>query len=154
MSEHISQKNREMAEVLAKIVADKRIWVEERKQKQPLESFKHKLTPSDRSFYNALSTGKTEFILECKKASPSKGLIRDDFDLNYIASVYNNHASAISVLTDEKYFQGDFEFLPQVRSIAKQPILCKDFMIDTYQVYLARHYQARCHPAHAVGAGQ
>ena len=142
MSEHISQQNREMAQVLAKIVADKRIWVEERKQKQPLDGFKSELTPSDRSFYDALSTGRTEFILECKKASPSKGLIRDDFDLNYIASVYNNHASAISVLTDEKYFQGNFEFLPQVRAIAKQPILCKDFMIDTYQVYLARHYQA------------
>jgi indole-3-glycerol phosphate synthase/phosphoribosylanthranilate isomerase len=142
MSEHISQQNREMAQVLAKIVADKRIWVEERKQAQPLESFKETLKPTDRSFYNALSTGRTEFILECKKASPSKGLIRDDFDLDYIASVYSKHASAISVLTDEKYFQGNFEFLPQVRAIASQPVLCKDFMIDTYQIYLARHYQA------------
>ncbi|WED20702.1 bifunctional indole-3-glycerol-phosphate synthase TrpC/phosphoribosylanthranilate isomerase TrpF [Vibrio sp. JC009] len=142
MSEHITSQNREMAQVLAKIVADKRIWVEERKKQQPLDSFKGSLTNSDRSFYDALSTGKTAFILECKKASPSKGLIRDDFDLEYIASVYNNHASAISVLTDEKYFQGSFEFLPKVRSIAKQPVLCKDFMVDTYQVYLARHYSA------------
>lgn len=142
MSEHISQQNREMAQVLAKIVADKRLWVEARKQAQPLDSFKATLEPADRSFYDALSTGRTEFILECKKASPSKGLIRDDFDLNYIASVYSRHASAISVLTDEKYFQGSVEFLPQVRAIASQPVLCKDFMIDTYQVYLARHYQA------------
>nr|WP_261314566.1 bifunctional indole-3-glycerol-phosphate synthase TrpC/phosphoribosylanthranilate isomerase TrpF [Vibrio hangzhouensis] len=131
-----------METVLAKIVDDKRIWVEARKQSQPLENFKANLTPSDRSFYDALSTGKTAFILECKKASPSKGLIRDDFNLDYIASVYNNHASAISVLTDEKYFQGNFDFLPQVRGQVKQPVLCKDFMIDTYQVYLARHYQA------------
>jgi indole-3-glycerol phosphate synthase/phosphoribosylanthranilate isomerase len=131
-----------METVLAKIVDDKKIWVEERKQAQPLESFKADLVPSDRSFYGALSTGKTAFILECKKASPSKGLIRDDFDLDYIASVYNNHASAISVLTDEKYFQGNFDFLPQVRGQVKQPVLCKDFMIDTYQVYLARHYNA------------
>jgi indole-3-glycerol phosphate synthase/phosphoribosylanthranilate isomerase len=142
MSEHITTQNREMAQVLAKIVADKHIWVAEQEQQQPLASFKDALQPSDRSFYDALSDDKTRFILECKKASPSKGLIRDDFNLDYIASVYNGYASAISVLTDEKYFQGNFEFLPQVRSIAKQPILCKDFMVNSYQVYLARHYSA------------
>ncbi|MDF5425772.1 bifunctional indole-3-glycerol phosphate synthase/phosphoribosylanthranilate isomerase, partial [Vibrio parahaemolyticus] len=92
--------------------------------------------------YDALSGEKTAFITECKKASPSKGLIRDHFDLDYIASVYNNHADAISVLTDEKYFQGNSDFLPQVRGQVKQPVLCKDFMVDTYQVYLARHYSA------------
>ncbi|WP_261817229.1 bifunctional indole-3-glycerol-phosphate synthase TrpC/phosphoribosylanthranilate isomerase TrpF [Vibrio gallicus] len=142
MSEHISQTNRDMAQVLAKIVDDKAIWVQQRKLQQPLESFKNQLQPSDRSFYDALSGDSTKFILECKKASPSKGLIRDHFDLDYIASVYANHASAISVLTDEKYFQGNFEFLPQVKKLTTQPVLCKDFMIDTYQVYLARHYQA------------
>lgn len=142
LSTHVSVKEAEMAEVLAKIVRDKYQWVEARKQQQPLNEFKDTLTASDRSFYDALSQEQTVFITECKKASPSKGLIRDDFDLEYIASVYNNHANAISVLTDEKYFQGDFEFLPKVRSIAKQPILCKDFMVDTYQVYLARHYSA------------
>lgn len=142
LSEHISVENTQMAEVLVKIVKDKVIWVSERKETQPLDSFKNGLTASDRSFYKALKTGNTEFILECKKASPSKGLIRQDFDLNYIASVYNNHASAISVLTDEKYFQGSFDFLPIIRDQVNQPILCKDFMIDTYQVYLARHYGA------------
>ena len=142
LSEHVSLKEAQMAEVLAKIVRDKYIWVEERKASQPLEQFKEALTPSDRSFYDAVSSNKTAFITECKKASPSKGLIRDDFDLDYIASVYNNHADAISVLTDEKYFQGNFDFLPQVRKQTSQPILCKDFMVDTYQVYLARHYSA------------
>lgn len=142
LSEHISVENTKMAEVLVKIVKDKAIWVEERKKQQPLDDFQSSLSLSDRSFYDALKTGKTEFILECKKASPSKGLIRDDFDLNYIASVYNNHASAISVLTDEKYFQGNFDFLPIIRNQVSQPILCKDFMIDAYQVYLARHYSA------------
>jgi indole-3-glycerol phosphate synthase/phosphoribosylanthranilate isomerase len=142
LSTHVSVKEAEMAKVLAKIVRDKYQWVEARKQQQPLNEFKDALTASDRSFYDALTQEQTVFITECKKASPSKGLIRDDFDLEYIASVYNNHANAISVLTDEKYFQGDFEFLPKVRSIAKQPILCKDFMVDTYQVYLARHYSA------------
>lgn len=131
-----------METVLAKIVADKRDWVAARKEQQPLESFIGQLTPSDRSFYDALSGEQAAFILECKKASPSKGLIRDDFDLDYIARVYNGHADAISVLTDEKYFQGSFDFLPLVRRQVKQPVLCKDFMIDSYQVYLARHYGA------------
>ncbi|USD66319.1 bifunctional indole-3-glycerol-phosphate synthase TrpC/phosphoribosylanthranilate isomerase TrpF [Vibrio sp. SCSIO 43136] len=142
MSQPVSQNQRDMAQVLAKIVEDKRIWVEERKLSQPLETFKSDLKPSDRSFYDALSQSGTRFILECKKASPSKGLIRDDFDLDYIASVYKDYATAISVLTDEKYFQGNFDFLPQVKAQTTQPILCKDFMVDTYQVYLARHYQA------------
>lgn len=142
LSEHISTKTAEMAQVLAKIVNDKYQWVAERKAQQPLVDFQSSIQPSDRDFYRALAAKKTAFILECKKASPSKGLIRDVFDLDYISSVYNNHADAISVLTDEKYFQGSFDFLPQVRSKVSQPVLCKDFMVDTYQVYLARHYQA------------
>lgn len=143
LSEHVSVKDTEMAEVLANIIKDKRIWVQKRQNTQPLESFQSGLSRSDRDFYHALSQpNKTAFLLECKKASPSKGLIRKEFDLDYIAGVYSRHASAISVLTDEKYFQGDFEFLPQVRKIASQPILCKDFVIDSYQVYLARHYSA------------
>ncbi|KJY84865.1 indole-3-glycerol phosphate synthase [Vibrio galatheae] len=142
LSEHVSKQEAQMAEVLAKIVRDKYQWVDERKASQPLSTFQSELMPSDRSFYDALSGDKTVFITECKKASPSKGLIRDHFDLDYIASVYNNHADAISVLTDEKYFQGNFDFLPQVRNQVKQPVLCKDFMVDAYQVYLARHYSA------------
>lgn len=131
-----------MQTVLAKIVADKAIWVEARKQQQPLASFQNDVQPSTRHFYDALQGARTAFILECKKASPSKGVIRDDFDPARIAGVYKNYASAISVLTDEKYFQGSFDFLPIVSSIAPQPILCKDFIIDPYQIYLARHYQA------------
>jgi indole-3-glycerol phosphate synthase/phosphoribosylanthranilate isomerase len=138
----VSQSQRDMAKVLATIVDDKYLWVADRKKQQPLESYKDDLSPSDRSFYDALSGSSTKFILECKKASPSKGLIRDDFNLDYIASVYADHATAISVLTDEKYFQGSFDFLPQVKAKTTQPILCKDFMVDSYQVYLARHYQA------------
>ncbi|MEO3988902.1 bifunctional indole-3-glycerol-phosphate synthase TrpC/phosphoribosylanthranilate isomerase TrpF [Pseudocitrobacter cyperus] len=131
-----------MQTVLAKIVADKAIWVEARKQQQPLASFQNDVQPTQRSFYDALRGTRTAFILECKKASPSKGVIRDDFDPARIAGVYKHYASAISVLTDEKYFQGNFEFLPIVSKIAHQPILCKDFIIDPYQIYLARFYQA------------
>jgi len=128
--------------VLNKIVADKAIWLTARQQQQPLDSFRHEITPSTRSFYQALQGPRTAFILECKKASPSKGLIREDFDLATIAGIYKDYASAISVLTDEKYFQGNFEFLPIVSGIVTQPVLCKDFIIDPYQIYLARYYQA------------
>lgn len=131
-----------METVLAKIVEDKKEWVAARKVSQPLESFIKDVVPSDRSFYDALSGNPAKFILECKKASPSKGLIRNDFNLDYIAGVYGKYAAAISVLTDEKYFQGNFDFLPIVRSQVPCPVLCKDFMVDTYQVYLARYFQA------------
>ena len=134
--------NVEMATVLKKIIEDKQLWLAEQQAKNPLANFKSKVVPSDRDFYQALNQPKTVFILECKKASPSKGLIRDDFDPATIAKVYKDYASAISVLTDEKYFQGSFEFLPMVRNEVTQPALCKDFIIDEYQIYLARYYQA------------
>ncbi|WP_145582057.1 bifunctional indole-3-glycerol-phosphate synthase TrpC/phosphoribosylanthranilate isomerase TrpF [Yersinia vastinensis] len=128
--------------VLHKIVRDKEIWVAARKLQQPLASFQNDITLSQRDFYQALQGSKTVFILECKKASPSKGIIRDNFNPAEIAAVYKNYASAISVLTDEKYFQGSFDFLPQVSAVVTQPVLCKDFIIDAYQIQLARFYQA------------
>lgn len=128
--------------VLEKIVQDKAVWVAARQAQQPLASFRNDLQPAQRHFYDALRGTRTVFILECKKASPSKGLIREDFDPATIAGIYRHHASAVSVLTDEKYFQGKFEFLPIVSAAITQPVLCKDFIIDPYQIYLARHYQA------------
>ena len=128
--------------ILGAIISDKQQWLAARKTALPLTDFIDKLTPSDRNFYTALSGKPSKFILECKKASPSKGLIRVDFNLDHIASVYQHYADAISVLTDEKYFQGDFSYISQVRSQVSQPVLCKDFIIDPYQVYLARYSQA------------
>ena len=133
------------ATVLQKIVLDKAQWIKAKETEFPLSQFKENIQKSDRSFYDALAKGthqKPAYILECKKASPSKGLIRAEFNLEDIANVYKHYASAVSVLTDEKYFQGNFEFLPLVRGIVSQPVLCKDFMISEYQVYLARYYQA------------
>jgi len=128
--------------VLTKIVADKALWIAARKQQQPLDSFQDQLVATERDFYQALRGPRTVFILECKKASPSKGVIREDFDPQQIASVYKHYASAISVLTDEKYFHGSFDYLPIVSQVVTQPVLCKDFIIDPYQIYLARFYQA------------
>lgn len=131
--------------ILQKIVLDKIEWVKEKEKTFPLSQFQEKITTSDRDFYAALGKGTHQhpaFILECKKASPSKGLIRAEFNLPEIAAVYRHYARAISVLTDEKYFQGDFAYIQQVRNIVSQPVLCKDFMISEYQVYLARFHNA------------
>ncbi|MGL4668769.1 MAG: indole-3-glycerol phosphate synthase TrpC, partial [Saezia sp.] len=101
--------------LLTEIVENKKRWIEQRMQTEPLSSFKDKISPSQRSFYQALQHQKDQnrcaFILECKKASPSKGLIRQNFDPQSIAQVYQNYATAISVLTDEHYFQGSFNYL-------------------------------------------
>jgi len=128
--------------ILAEIVSHKREEVNLRKQRQPLVNFKAQLTPSDRSLQKALSHNRADFILECKKASPSKGLIRKNFDLDEILDQYQDYASAISVLTDNKYFQGNHAYLKRASARAKQPILCKDFFIDSYQIYEARFYGA------------
>lgn len=131
-----------MANVLERIVADKREELKTRKQSLPLESFIDTLTPSRKSLFDALSQQRAGFIFECKKASPSKGLIREHFDLDEILDAYTPHAAAISVLTDEKYFQGSYDYLRHVTSRVSQPVLNKDFFIDPYQVHLARLYEA------------
>ena len=135
-----------MANILEKIVLDKRISVDALKAAKPLSSFIDDLIPSEKDFYRALKRSDSQpqagFILECKKASPSKGLIRPDFDVKAICRQYDNYAAAISVLTDEKYFQGTYEYLKIVTETVNCPVLNKDFFIDPYQVYLARYYGA------------
>lgn len=128
--------------VLHRIVRDKADWVEQHQQQFPLSQFIHQVVPTKRDFYSALTIDNTFFILECKKASPSKGIIRQAFDPIDIAKCYRPYAAAISVLTDERYFQGDFAYLKQVSDTVTQPVLCKDFIISEYQLYLARYYQA------------
>lgn len=131
-----------METILAKIVEAKRNWLFAKKRLFPLDVFKKEVIKTDRNFYQALESDKAVFILECEKGSPSKGVIRKKFDLNEIAAVYKNYANVISVLTDEEFFMGSFANLEIVRKQVIQPILCKDFIIDEYQIYLARHYQA------------
>ncbi|MFT4926112.1 MAG: indole-3-glycerol phosphate synthase/phosphoribosylanthranilate isomerase [Phenylobacterium sp.] len=135
-----------MANILSQIIDHKRIEVAERKQQVELSTFIDQVKPSTNSFFDALNakktTGKPGFILECKKASPSKGLIRADFNLAEICGVYQHHATCISVLTDGHYFQGSFDYLDTVIKQVPQPVICKDFFIDTYQVYLARFHGA------------
>lgn len=131
-----------MANVLEQIVADKREELTLKKEQLPLVHFKDKLTLSDNSFFDALAAKGTSYIFECKKASPSKGLIRENFDLDEITEAYQKEAACFSVLTDEKYFQGKFEYLQYVSNKVSQPTINKDFFVDEYQVYLARYLGA------------
>ncbi len=127
---------------LERIVADKRVDVARRLRERPLASFRSALVPSERSLAAALARPHTGFILECKKASPSAGVLRADFDPVAIATRYAPFADAISVLTDEPYFQGRLEYLSAVRRAVELPVLCKDFVVDPYQVDEARLYGA------------
>ncbi len=131
-----------MANVLENIIAHKRLEVSERKISQPLATFMSEVKPTSRSFLQALLKPGARFILECKKASPSKGLIRANFDLDDIAAVYGKYADCISVLTDGKFFQGSYSYLASMRQKVSQPLLHKDFIIDPYQIYLGRLHGA------------
>ncbi len=128
--------------VLDQIVASKPEQISKLQTQYPPEQISEGLAKSNNSLFDALNGSNAAYILECKKASPSKGLIRDVFDLDEICAGYKNHASAISVLTDEKYFQGNFEYVRTVRGLLDQPILCKDFFVDSYQILLARYMGA------------
>lgn len=132
--------------VLDKIVESRRIDITKLQEALPLSEFEAQLTPSDRDFYAAIKARKDTnlpaYILECKRSSPSKGVIREDFDLEKIVTAYDSYATAISVLTENRYFGGDFENIRIAKSFTSAPILCKDFVVDAYQIYLARHYGA------------
>ncbi|NMH66084.1 bifunctional indole-3-glycerol-phosphate synthase TrpC/phosphoribosylanthranilate isomerase TrpF [Shewanella salipaludis] len=132
--------NNAMSNVLTRIVATKAAHIEQLKRRFPEADLRPQV--SDRSLFEALKAPDAGFILECKKASPSKGLIRDEFDVEAIADIYGRYAAGISVLTDEQFFQGDMDYIPRVRARVSQPILCKDFFVDSYQVRLAAHQGA------------
>ena len=128
--------------MLDKIVATKAQQISTLKLTYPPQDIQPTLVPSTRSLFDALRSEPASFILECKKASPSKGLIRESFDLELIIEGYRHYASAVSVLTDQQFFQGSFEYVKQVRALLDQPIICKDFFVDSYQIELARHMGA------------
>ena len=138
MSNTISlQKN-----VLKTIVERKEEQNKTHSELMPVSEIKPQLSRSDRSLYEALNGEQAGFILECKKASPSKGLIRADFDAPELAKSYAPYAAAISVLTEPEFFQGRLDYLTAVRQQVTQPVLCKDFFIDEEQVYRARYFGA------------
>ncbi len=140
-----------MSDILNKILATKAIKVAAAKAKLSVEQVQ-KLAAEQapaRDFVGAIrsqiSAGKAAVIAEIKKASPSKGVIRADFKPAEIAVSYEQGGAAcLSVLTDEQYFQGSSDYLKQARAACNLPVLRKDFMIDTYQVYEARAMGADC----------
>ncbi|KAL7218416.1 hypothetical protein ACSBR2_011645 [Camellia fascicularis] len=133
--------------ILEEIVWNKDVEVSHMKEKKPLFSLKKALdnAPPARDFVGALRasnlrTGLPGLIAEVKKASPSRGVLRENFDPVEIAQAYEKGGAAcLSVLTDQKYFQGSFENLEAIRNAGvKCPLLCKEFIIDAWQIYYAR----------------
>ena len=137
-----------MSNILDQIVRTKREEIAQRSAVQSIEQFKDQIAalPRPRNFFRAVThkaQGKNakplNLIAEIKKASPSAGLIRADFDPVAIAKTYETAgADALSVLTDEKYFQGHLSYVQAVRQAVGLPVLRKDFIIDRWQVYESR----------------
>lgn len=96
------------------------------------------ITPSKISLYDQLGAKKMSYIMEIKRSSPSKGEINRTHDIEGIAKIYSKYATAISILADETHFSGSYDFISRVRKVTELPILCKDFIIDEFQLYLAR----------------
>ena len=134
-----------MADFLATIVEHVKSQLKQRQREMPAPVLRDRplfQTPT-RGFAKSLEGNSRRIIAEIKRASPSKGLIRTDFDPIAIAKEYASHgASAISVLTEERFFQGSLLYLEQIRSAVHVPLLRKDFIVDPYQLIEARSYGA------------
>ena len=139
-----------MSDVLTKIVAVKREEIAANRQAKPIEVLQREgAAQTVRDFVGALrakhASGLPAVIAEAKKASPSKGLIRDPFDPAQISASYQQHGAAcMSVLTDRNFFQGSAENLTAARNACNLPVLRKDFMVDAYQFHEARAMGADC----------
>ena len=142
-----------MSDILDKILDVKAEEIRIAKKQQDFASLRRDVESDTgakaalRNFENALrgkiSAGSAAVIAEVKKASPSKGILRENFDPAGIAVSYASHGAAcLSVLTDEKFFQGAPDYLKQARAACALPALRKDFIVDPYQIYQARHWGA------------
>ncbi len=140
-----------MTDILDKIVAVKREEIAAATKKMPLAAMRADAESRilTRDFVGAIrskiAAGRAAVIAEIKKASPSKGVLRDDFIPADIAQSYaENGAACLSVLTDRQFFQGQPDYLKQARASCQLPVLRKDFMVDAYQIYESRAMGADC----------
>lgn len=139
-----------MSDILTEIMASKALEIVESAKQVSIQALSRQVeerAEPTRGFSDAIKrdveSGKSAVIAEIKKASPSKGLIRENFDPEKIAQSYAEHgASCLSVLTDEKYFQGSAGYLIAARAACELPVLRKDFIVDPYQLYEARNMGA------------
>jgi indole-3-glycerol phosphate synthase len=140
-----------MANILDTIIATKFEEIKESQKIKSLDQLKDELRNASqpRGFVKAIETqlkkNKAAVIAEIKKASPSKGVIRENFNPKEIAISYEKGgATCLSVLTDQQYFQGHANYLKEARAACSLPVLRKDFMVDSYQIYEARAMGADC----------
>jgi indole-3-glycerol phosphate synthase len=134
--------------ILQEIVSKKKQGLRNAQASLPLKALKAKISDAEipRDFRTAIQRspdGNIRLIAEIKKASPSKGVIRKDFNQVAIAKTYQEkNVDAISVLTEEHFFMGNITFLPEVKRVTSKPVLRKDFILDAYQIYESRAYEA------------
>lgn len=143
--------NNDTPDILIKILNRKREEIVERSTNVSIESLKAQCESADpvrgfiQSIENKINNNQSAVIAEIKKASPSKGVLRENFQPAEIAKSYASHGAAcLSVLTDKDYFQGHEDYLKQARAACEIPVIRKDFIIDPYQVYEARAINADC----------
>jgi indole-3-glycerol phosphate synthase len=127
-----------MPGILLEIVEHKRIEVEQRKSALPQSHLEKMIEPADGRFQRALAEPGLKLITEIKPSSPSAGVLKEKVDIDAVLAAYNPYASAISVLTDKKYFNGSLDLMSEVVAKSLRPVLCKDFLLDAYQVCEAR----------------
>jgi len=130
-----------MPDILLEIVRNKKKEVLVAKKKLPLEKIQKGLELTNRNFFSALK-GKNNIIAEIKYKSPSAGKIGKKRTIKEIATAYNRYASAISVLTDKKFFAGNLKYINETKKYSQLPILRKDFIIEEYQIYESRYFGA------------
>jgi indole-3-glycerol phosphate synthase len=129
--------------MLKKILKNKKAEVKGRKKLHPVRTFRKYIKDSNRDFKKAISGKSLSIIAELKKISPSEGLLRPDFDFIEMTREYEKtKIAAISVVTDEIFFGGNVSLLSRIRKNTRKPLLRKDFIIDSYQIYEARYYGA------------
>jgi len=134
--------------ILDEILRNKREELRNTKIRTPLPDLKARVRDMEPAlpFKDAIARnnqGSIRLIAEVKKASPSKGIIREDFDIDSIISIYNKKdVSAISIITEGKFFSGDLNFIQRARGRTRKPLLRKDFIFDEYQIYESRAYGA------------